>query len=118
MQFKIGMTTFRKAILLTLTFTASTTTLVTTVNRLVPTPEGFLGPDYAYYIPYLLTGVQWIYQNGWLTIPYFTPDYCGGVPWLVNPQSMFYSVPQLLTLMLGNPVSAINFTLIVFATLG
>jgi hypothetical protein len=115
---RIGMTTFRKTILLTLAFTASTVTLVHTVNQLVPTPDGFLGHDYSYFLPYLLTGVQWVYQNGWLTIPYFTPDYCGGVPWLANPQSMFYSIPQFLTVALANPVLAVNLTLIIFATLG
>jgi hypothetical protein len=118
MHIKILMTTLRKAILLTLAFTASTITLVSTVNRLVPNPDGSLGHDYSYYLPYLLTGAQWVHQNGWLTIPYFTPDYCGGVPWLPNPQSMFYSVPQFLTVILGNPVSAVNLTLIVFATVG
>jgi hypothetical protein len=42
--------------------------------------------SFSYYFPYLLSEAQWIHQNGWLTIPYFTPDYCGGLPWLANPQ--------------------------------
>jgi hypothetical protein len=76
-----------------------------------------MGNDYRYFLPYLLSGVQWISQNGWLTIPYFTPDYCGGIPWLANPNSIFYSLPQFLTL-LGNPVTAVNWTAIIFATIG
>jgi hypothetical protein len=118
MKFEITTTALRKTILLTLVFTASTMVLVRTANRLVPTPDGLLGHDYSYFLPYLLSGVQWIHQNGWLTIPYFTPDYCGGVPWLANPQSMFYSVPQLLTVVFGNPVLAVNLSLVGFATLG
>jgi len=76
-----------------------------------------IGSDYNYFLPYLLSGVQWIYQNGWLTIPYFTPDYCGGIPWLALPRSAFYSVPQLLAT-LTNPVTAIKWTAITFATIG
>jgi hypothetical protein len=111
------MMTFRNTVLLTLALAASTTTLVRTVNHLVPTADGMLGHDYKYFFPYLLSGAQWIHQNGWLTIPYFTPDYCGGIPWIANPQSVFYSVPQLLT-MLTNPVTAVNWTAIIFATVG
>ena len=77
-----------------------------------------LGSDYRYYFPYLLSGMQWISKNGWLTFPYFTPDYCGGIPWLANPQSMLYSVPQILTLTLKNPVTAVYWTAIIFATIG
>jgi hypothetical protein len=87
------------------------------LNRLLPTAEGLIGHDYRYFFPYLLSGVQWVHQNGWLAIPYFTPDYCGGVPWLPNPQSIFYSVPQSLTL-LTDPVTAVRWTAIIFATIG
>src|SRR5262249_31570783 len=100
------MMTFQKTVLLTLALTASTTTLVRTVNRLVPTADGMLGTDYSYFFPYLLSGVQWIHRNGWLTIPYFTSDYCGGIPWLANPQSVFYSAPQFLTV-LTDPITAV-----------
>jgi hypothetical protein len=111
------MMTFRKTVLLSLAVIVSTISLVKTVNRLMPMSDGMVGHDYSYFFPYLLSGVQWIAQNGWLTIPYFTPDYCGGIPWLANPQSTFYSVPQFLTL-LTNPVTAVNWTAIIFATIG
>jgi hypothetical protein len=84
-------------LILLLVLTLSTAILMITVNHLVPSADGMLGHDYGYFFPYLLSGVQWAYRNGWLAIPYFTPDYCGGIPWLANPQSMFYSAPQLLT---------------------
>jgi hypothetical protein len=111
------MMTSRKTVLLALAAAASTATLVITISRLVPTAHGKLGHDYSYFFPYLLSGAQWISQNGWLRIPYFTPDYCGGIPWLPNPQSIFYSFPQFLTL-LTNPVTAIYWTVITFATVG
>src|ERR1700758_5093420 len=93
----------------TLIFLVSTGTLIMVVNHLLPTADGMIGHDYRYFLPYMLSGMQWISRNGWLTVPYFTPDYCGGIPWLANPQSIFYSVPQFLSL-LTNPVTAINWT--------
>jgi hypothetical protein len=111
------MVTFRRAAFLAIALVVSTTILIRTVNHLLPTANGMVGTDYRYFLPYLLSGTQWISQNGWLTIPYFTPDYCGGVPWLANPQSIFYSLPQFLTL-LTNPVTAINWTAVIFATVG
>jgi len=108
---------FRKTILLTFVWVLSTTTLIRVVNHLLPTADGMIGHDYRYFLPYLLSGVQWFSRNGWLTIPYFTPDYCGGVPWLPNPLSIFYSVPQILT-QLTDPVTALNWTTVIFATIG
>ena len=81
------MMTSRKTVLLTFAMAASTATLVITINRLLPGAHGRIGEDYSYFFPYLLSGAQWISQNGWLTVPYFTPDYCGGIPWLANPSS-------------------------------
>jgi hypothetical protein len=112
-----GTIILRKTTVLTLALVVSTTSLIKIVKHLLPTADGVIGYDYRYFLPYLLSGVQWIYQNGWLTLPYFTPDYCGGIPWLANPQSIFYSVPQFLTL-LTNPVTAVAWTAIIFATIG
>ena len=94
----------------------STTVLVIILNRILPT-EGFVGPDFKYFIPYLLAGVQWIHLNGWGAVPYFTTDFCGGIPWLANPQSIFYSVPQILALFMPF-VTAIKLTAVIFATIG
>jgi hypothetical protein len=107
----------RKITVLTLAVVVSTATLIRMLNHLLPTADGTIGHDYRYFLPYLLSGVEWIHQNGWLTIPYFTPDYCGGIPWLASPQSIFYSVPQFLTLLI-NPVAAVYWTTIIFATIG
>ncbi|MCB1646042.1 MAG: hypothetical protein KDI36_11345 [Pseudomonadales bacterium] len=57
-----------------------------------------IGHDYSYFFPYLLSGWFWWQENG-LALPWFTPALCGGIPWFGNPQSMFFSLPQLLVLM-------------------
>jgi hypothetical protein len=80
-------------------------------------PAGPIGPDYDYFLPYLLAGEQWIHSNGWLAPPYFTPAFCGGLPWLANPQSMVWSLPQLLFNVLG-PTGALRGTLVVCAGAG
>src|SRR5665213_2678253 len=68
---------------------------------LMPNGRGQLGYDYNYFLPYLLAGEQWIRANGWLSPPYFTPAFCGGMPWLAIPQSMVWSLPQILFDALG-----------------
>jgi hypothetical protein len=60
--------------------------------------EGLLGNDYSYFLPWLLAGYFWFLENGF-AIPWFSPALCAGIPHFANPQSLFYSVPQLLTLM-------------------
>src|SRR5262245_37248573 len=100
------------------TIVISTGALVYVASRMMPTGEGYLGHDYGYFLPYLLSGMAWAHQNGWLEIPHFTPDFCGGIPWLANPQSLFYSIPQVLTVALADPVTAVRWSLLLFATIG
>ena len=110
--------TLRQVVMLLSAIGISTAGLVHLAHRLLPTPNGSIGYDYGYHLPYLLSGVEWIRRNGWLSIPYFTPDYCGGIPWLANPISDFYSVPQILTYFSGDPVAAIRWTLFLSAAAG
>src|SRR5262245_25567495 len=91
--------------------------MVITENRVLPTPEGLVGPDFSYFMPYLLAGARWVHFNGWSTVPYFTPDFCGGMPWLANPQSIFYSFPQLLGV-ITDFVTAIKLTAVIFSAIG
>jgi hypothetical protein len=84
--------------------------------RILPGDARWVGHDYSYFFPYMVAGNNWIGLHGW-SPPLFTPDFCGGLPWLANPQSMFFSVPQLLATML-TPIAAARWTLILFATLG
>jgi hypothetical protein len=82
-----------------------------------PNAQGRLGHDYEYFLPLLLAGKYWIAENGVLAAPYFSPAFCGGLPLLANPQSIFYSVPQLLSLGLS-PVTSVFVTTLIFAGIG
>ena len=68
---------------------------------LMPLAGHGFGGDWGYFLSYLLAGEQWVRLNGWLSPAYFTPAFCGGIPFLANPQSMQWSVPQLLFVLLG-----------------
>ena len=82
-----------------------------------PTANGTLGHDYEYFLPLLLAGKYWVAQNGLSAVPRFTPAFCGGVPLLANPQSLFYSVPQALALLV-DPVTSYRLTTLLFAAAG
>ncbi|MGH7123460.1 MAG: hypothetical protein ACREFI_03750 [Stellaceae bacterium] len=80
-------------------------------------PEHRLGDDYEYFLPMLLAGKYWIAQNGLLAAPRFSPAFCAGLPFLANPQSMFYSVPQELSLAV-DPVRSFLATTVAFTAIG
>lgn len=82
-----------------------------------PTADGTLGHDYEYFLPVLLAGKYWVAQNGLLSVPRFSPAFCGGVPFLANPQSLFYSVPQALALVV-DPVTSYRLTTLLFGAVG
>jgi hypothetical protein len=82
----------------------------------LPTEDGRLGHDYSYFLPELVNGYYWYLGNGWFTVPWFTPAQCGGIPFYPNPESLYYSIPQLLTNISG-PLSAVRGTFATFAAL-
>ncbi|MBT3832638.1 MAG: hypothetical protein HOB98_15145 [Gammaproteobacteria bacterium] len=75
-----------------------------------------LGHDYGYFLPHLLNGYYWFLANG-LSIPWFTPAFCAGIPFFANPQSLYYSVPQLLTFLV-DPLASVMLTYYLFGWLG
>jgi hypothetical protein len=91
--------------------------LVWRASQFFPNAKGFLGHDYSWFLPTLLVGRFWQRVNGWWTPPDFTAAFCGGVPFLANPQNVFFSLPQLLMTAL-EPTQAMFATLVVSATLG
>jgi hypothetical protein len=95
----------------------STVSLIILAARLLPGAAAWVGGDYSYFLPYLVSGAGWIRTHGWLAPPYFTPDFCGGIPWLANPQSVFYSLPQWLAMLMA-PVAVARWTLLLSATVG
>lgn len=82
-----------------------------------PNESGRMGHDWAYQFPLLLNGFYWFLANGPAEPPWFSPAFCGGVPLLANPASIYYSVPQFLTFF-ADPVTAARLTLLVFAAAG
>ncbi len=103
---------FRLAILI-----LATAVLARSAWLVFPTQNGMLGHDYRYFLPYLLAGEQWIRLNGWLSPPHFTAAFCGAMPWLANPQSLTWSLPQLLVLV-AEPVHALLATYVIAALAG
>jgi hypothetical protein len=108
----------RRPVLLLGAIAISTAALFHAASRMLPNSDGYVQHDFMYFSPYLLAGAQWIKQNGWFAIPHFTPDFCGGMPWLANPQSDIYSLPQILTLVLADPIGAAKWSLLFYATVG
>jgi hypothetical protein len=82
-----------------------------------PNGQGKLGHDYAYNFPLLLDGYYWNLHNGFWSVPWFTPSFCGGIPLIANPATFYFSVPQFLTFFV-NPLAAVRTTFLLFACLG
>jgi len=82
-----------------------------------PAKSGTLGGDYSQILPNLLDGYFWIRNNGLFKPFWFTPAFCGGMPELGDPASIFYSTAQFLTLFF-DPLIGIYASVLLFATLG
>jgi hypothetical protein len=76
-----------------------------------------MGHDYAYVMPNLLAGYFWFHNNGLSSLPWFTPAFCGGLPFYANPQIGYLSITQFLTFAV-NPVAALCLTFAALAALG
>jgi len=86
-------------------------------GRLFPDFQGQLGGDYSGAMPFLLNGYFWFKTNSLLDVPWFSPAFCGGQPFFADVQSMYYSVPQLLTLFV-NPLTSVYLSILLFASAG
>ena len=76
-----------------------------------------LGHDYGLHFPNLLAGHFWSLENGILSLPWFTPAQCGGLPFFADLNVGVYSFPQLLSSWFS-PLSAVQITFYIFAALG
>jgi hypothetical protein len=101
----------------TLVGLSATVLLVWRARAFFPGSDGLIGADYRWFFPTLMAGHAWLKRNGWGSIPHFTPAFCGGVPLFANPQSVVYSLPQVL-LIPFEPVAAMLATLLISATVG
>lgn len=86
-------------------------------GRLFPDAQGQLGGDYSFVLPLLLNGYFWFKTNGFFEVPWFTPAFCGGQPYFADVQSIYYSIPQLLTLIV-DPLKSIYISILLFASAG
>ena len=62
-----------------------------------PNSKDLLGHDYEYFIPSFVFGKIW-FSNNFFSVPWFTPSFCCGIPFYADPQSMYYSIPQIIFL--------------------
>lgn len=86
-------------------------------GRFFPNTAGRIGHDYSGVLPQLLAGEYWFHASGALAVPWFTPAFCGGVPYFADPQSMYYSAAQWLSFV-TDPLRAIQISLFLFAAAG
>lgn len=87
------------------------------IIRFLPNPSGLLGDDYGLFLPWFMAGHYWQAVNGPFVPPEYVPSFCGGIPFLFNPQSVYWSVPQLLLTVLP-PLPALIASWIAFGLAG
>ena len=71
-----------------------------------PNSKDLLGHDYEYFIPSFIFGKIWFFNN-FLSVPWFAPSFCCGIPFYADPQSMYYSIPQIIFLIF-NPILSVK----------
>lgn len=89
--------------------------LVTVMTALLPV-DGWIGHDYYHAIPRLIVGADYFWKNGF-SLPHYSAAFGGGLPFLADPQSYFFSLPQLLSFFV-DPFVASLLSILVFYLLG
>lgn len=79
------------------------------MDPLLPGNTGRIGHDYAYFLPRLLAGQEWIANNGLFSAPWFSPAFGAGLPAYAHPANAHYSLPQILCMWM-DPLSAVRWT--------
>ena len=82
-----------------------------------PGPGPMYAADYGLHFPNLLAGYFHFLANGPLSVPWFSPAECGGVPFIADLNVAYYALPQVLTVFV-DPANAVRTTFVVFAALG
>ena len=89
-----------------------------TFCRFFPNERGYLGHDYAYFLPNLYDGSLWLSNNGPFSVPWFTPSFFGGgIGAHVNVQRSYFSLAQLATVFV-DPLQSVWITVLAYAALG
>ncbi|HJO77119.1 MAG TPA: hypothetical protein QF874_00575, partial [Pelagibacteraceae bacterium] len=82
-------------------------------QQFFPNQKDLLGHDYEQFIPNLIFGKIW-FKNNFLSIPWFTPSFCCGIPFYADPQTLYYSIPQIIFLIF-DPVLSLKVTFFIFS---
>ena len=82
-------------------------------QSLLPNNSSFLGHDYSIVLPNFLFGKIWFDKN-FLSIPWFSPSFCCGVPYFADPQIGYYSFQQLLFIFFS-PLVALKISFFIFS---
>lgn len=77
---------------------------------------GRVGHDYVWFLPRLVEGIAFFRAQGFAA-PLYSSFFCGGFPYHADPQVMFYSLPQLLALLVG-PWESVQITAVFFLVAG
>ena len=78
-----------------------------------PNSKNRIGPDYEYFLPNFLYGKIW-FKNNFLFVPWFTPSFCCGIPFFADPQSMYYSIPQIIFIIF-DPILSLKLTFLILS---
>ena len=92
-------------------FFLATSILVFVIHQIIfqsffPNNNSFLGHDYEQFIPNFMFGKIW-FLNNFLSVPWFTPSFCCGITFFADPQSMYYSIQQIIFLIF-DPILSIK----------
>lgn len=74
---------------------------------------GYFHYDFQSFLTRFIFGKIWFLKNG-LSIPWFGPHICCGIPFYGDPESQYYSINQILFLFL-NPLSAIKVIFVLYS---
>jgi hypothetical protein len=78
-----------------------------------PNKNLLLGNDYSLFLPQFIFGKVW-FNNNFLTIPWFSPSFCCGLPFYGDPQTMYYSLQQLFFI-LFSPLTSLKLMYLFFS---
>ena len=78
-----------------------------------PNKNLLLGNDYSLFLPQFIFGKVW-FNNNFLSIPWFSPSFCCGLPFYGDPQTMYYSLQQLFFIFFS-PLTSIKLMYLFFS---
>lgn len=82
-----------------------------------PNNQGMIGHDYSAVLPGILDGYFWLRNNPIYEVPWFSPSFCGGQPFVANINGMFYMLPTFLTFFI-DPLKSLQVNFLLLAAIG